>query len=510
MNIKAISSRFVLILFFVGTYSLKAQNTFQHSYGTATDETPMSFIQTLDKGFFMLGSTSGGLEYMVKTDSLGNKVWSKEFSIGISSYTPGSFIQTKDSGYLVCNSYNSSVFKTDQFGNMQWARTFSVSSVKAIEVNGGYIIGGGGRSIMKIDTLGNTVWVSNTLANYDIVLDFTFSNYDSCFYVFSASGRITKLNKNGIGIWAKYLYINNIKYTNSGGVQNITTFPGGKLLGILLGYPSNRVIAFDTCGTLHWNLTPKTPIDTWVCNMNNNNLLFAMPDSDNYYLPGGIGNCYLFKTDTTGTIKWSRKIGGPKTGIPVGIIQTKDHGIAILSSTQNYTAGADDFYLLKTDSVGKSTCNSDTITINNLISLNIKLDTCNYPFIAGKTPTDSVIFLAPNSIKDTSLNTCLCYPPHASFSYIQYTGWLLDSSTWATKWYWSFGNGTYDSTQISPQLSYSDTGKYTVCLIVKNSCGTDTNCQNIDYQLPTLGLPNIANINKTTVFPNPFTFTSTV
>ncbi|MGB9153537.1 MAG: PKD domain-containing protein, partial [Alphaproteobacteria bacterium] len=141
----------------------------------------------------------------------------------------------------------------------------------------------------------------------------------------------------------------------------------------------------------------------------------------------------------------------------------------------------------------------------------ISLDTCNYPYNKINVPSP---FLTPNStglIKDSSFNSCLCYTPQADFYYYSSVALFSDSSKWATHWYWSFGDGTYDSIQISPFHYYKDTGTYNVCLIVKNSCGRDSICKTIDYpNILTVGINTISDNNKTVVFPNPFTTSSTI
>ncbi|HWY97935.1 MAG TPA: T9SS type A sorting domain-containing protein, partial [Bacteroidia bacterium] len=202
-------------------------------------------------------------------------------------------------------------------------------------------------------------------------------------------------------------------------------------------------------------------------------------------------------------IKWLERIGGQKTAYPAGVLQTSDGGIAVFGGTQNYSAGADDFYLIKTDSIGNNSCNQDTFSVKKLITIAVSLDTCSNCFINAPNPKFKSIIITANNIKDSSFNDCSCYPPHANFYYRPKGYGIQDSSTWATHWYWSFGDGTQDSISISPVHIYKDTGAYTVCLKVKNACGMDSVCKLIDYQISTVSINNITNDNAISIYPNP-------
>jgi len=73
-----------------------------------------------------------------------------------------------------------------------------------------------------------------------------------------------------------------------------------------------------------------------------------------------------------------------------------------------------------------------------------------------------------------------CDPPVAGFSYttlipvVNFT----DTSNSAYSWFWDFGDGYFSDLQ-NPQHEYTIQGIYTVCLIVNDSCGSDTACKEI-------------------------------
>ncbi len=169
-----------------------------------------SLQQTSDRGYIFGGwsmsdsggdktqNTFGGMNpdyWIVKSDSLGNKLWDKDFGGSLSDYL-SSIIQTKDGGYLLGGISSSGIsgdktqaswgqedywiIKTDALGNKQWDKDFGGTNFDRLHSlrqtsDGGYILGGDSFSgisgdktessrgsddywIVKIDSLGNKEW----------------------------------------------------------------------------------------------------------------------------------------------------------------------------------------------------------------------------------------------------------------------------------------------------------------------------------------------------------------
>lgn len=71
--------------------------------------------------------------------------------------------------------------------------------------------------------------------------------------------------------------------------------------------------------------------------------------------------------------------------------------------------------------------------------------------------------------------------PTAAFTYSQSgsTFNFTDASVNPVSWYWTFGDGGFSTVQ-NPQHTYSQSGVFTVTLIVANGCGSDTSVQTIN------------------------------
>jgi len=142
-----------------------------------------SLVQTADGGYALVGNSFSSFgEYddflLIKTDSYGNREWSKLYDN--SEHESGSgLVQTFDGGFvLVSKTYSFGersdiwVIKTDESGNMEWNRTYGdsrmVSVTSFIQLSDGSFILAGGTDtfgdggadfyLTKIDNNGNIEW----------------------------------------------------------------------------------------------------------------------------------------------------------------------------------------------------------------------------------------------------------------------------------------------------------------------------------------------------------------
>jgi hypothetical protein len=152
------------------------------TYGGASHDQAWSVQQTLDKGYIVAGRTmsfgAGGYDYyLIKTDSLGDTLWTKTYG-GLEHDYAYSVQQTTDSGYIVVGytwSYGAGVndvylIKTDSSGDTLWTKVYGGASVDigySVQqtIDGGYIIvgvtasyGNGMIYCLKTDQNGDTLW----------------------------------------------------------------------------------------------------------------------------------------------------------------------------------------------------------------------------------------------------------------------------------------------------------------------------------------------------------------
>ncbi|MFH2032041.1 MAG: T9SS type A sorting domain-containing protein [Bacteroidota bacterium] len=119
--------------------------------------------------------------WLVKFNSLGASLWSKEFDMGFNIHEyPAKVIQTSDSGFVVAGNINFQfaspwhdllLFKTDKSGNFLWKKIYGGAgydnAADIIQLNdGGFIISGKYRKsdgngqlwLLRTDQYGDTLW----------------------------------------------------------------------------------------------------------------------------------------------------------------------------------------------------------------------------------------------------------------------------------------------------------------------------------------------------------------
>lgn len=173
---------------FLKKISVDGQVEWTGVYGGTKHAYAYSLIKTSDGGFALAGKThhlseSGTHMYLVKTDTSGNREWSKTYE-GIMyrngtgtrqteyySYEAVYLVETSDGGYLLAGyryiSFDSIciqipnfwLVKTDENGTMLWEQTYGAGSCKAVveTSDGGYLLLGSDVLIMTDDS-GNVQW----------------------------------------------------------------------------------------------------------------------------------------------------------------------------------------------------------------------------------------------------------------------------------------------------------------------------------------------------------------
>jgi len=171
-------------VYLIRTNGLNVSPRRTKTFGGIGDDCAYSLQITDDGGYIICGYTdsygSGGTDvYLIKTDSLGDTLWTKTFG-GTDDDCGYSVETTSDGGYIICG-YTESfgaggrdvyLIKTNSSGDLLWAKTFGGAgtdwgaSVKQTK-DEGYIITGETSFdqesstdiyLLKIDSIGDTLW----------------------------------------------------------------------------------------------------------------------------------------------------------------------------------------------------------------------------------------------------------------------------------------------------------------------------------------------------------------
>ncbi len=326
-----------------------------------------SLQQTSDGGYILGGASLSGISgdktqptwgaydyWILKTDSLGNKQWDKNFG-GTDYDILYSLQQTNDGGYILGGAslsgmsgdktqpswgdYDYWIIKTDSLGNKQWDKDFGgidddyLYSLQQTS-DGGYILGGYSRSgisgdktqpswgtddywIIKIDSLGNKQWDKDFGGTSYDILSYLKQTIDKGFILGgrSASGIsgdktqpswgdfdnwIVKTDSLGIKQWDKDFggtdvedALGNISETADGGYlfagNSYSNISGNKTENNL-GLEQTWVVKTDSLGIKEWDKTLLT--------LGHDETGFAIQTKD---------GCYIMGNETDGGI------GGDKT-----------------------------------------------------------------------------------------------------------------------------------------------------------------------------------------------------
>lgn len=339
---------------------------------------PKDIKQTNTGGYIIAGGTSNlgsnPSAYLIKTDSLGNTIWSKKFQTNAG--TGYSVVVSNDGGFVLAGESFSGVYivKTDSSGNHIWSKQIKETAGSSVmwgqsidnTFDGGYIIGGMRSTssgvpsdffLMKFDGTGNVVWTKT----YNIDNEWAYC--------------VKETNDNGFVITGFF--------ANGGGSKDIL------------------VIKTDPIGNPIWTRTYggfakdvgeyiEPTLDGGYC---------IIGSTQSF---GTSEELYLVKIDSLGTVVWSKAYGGSNAETGYCLKQTSDNGYALVGLTLSFSSlpGYRNTYFIKTDSLGNSLCyENDIATIT---------DTLN-PVVAS-------IFPPSTTMSD------------GAFSIANYTGYLSDTT----------------------------------------------------------------------------------
>jgi hypothetical protein len=352
------------------------------TYGGANIDAAWSMIQTSDGGYALAGYTesfgAGGQDFwLVKTDSVGNMVWSQTYG-GANNDEAFSVIQTSDGGYALAG-YTESfgaggqdfwLVKTDSFGNMVWNQTYGgANNDEAWSViqtsDGGYALAGVitlpdwsyDFLLIKIDSVGNIIWGKIYGGAYG---DWALSMIQTSDGGYALAGYTQSFGAGGQDFWlVKTDSVGNMVWSQTyGGANNdkawsvIQTSDGGyALAGMTKSFGAGGqdfwLVKTDSVGNMVWNKTYGGASDDWAFSViQTNDGGYALAGLTQSFGAGG-QDSWLIKTDSAGNMVWSQTYGGASGDAAFSVIQTSDGGYALAGGTASFGAGMVDFWLVK-------------------------------------------------------------------------------------------------------------------------------------------------------------------
>jgi len=518
-----------------GFSQLQGNSGFLRRYQGNVPSSGISLV-ALPNGDFLLAGFKGysdftGIINIIRTDSLGRIIWTKDYQGLLTDYdyvggaynTEGpDMVLTTDNNVLIC----SPVVVKHTFPHISFT--------------------GDGTWLLKIDYNGNIIWSNSYLIDNDgtnsapvmepgsITRDpkggFLIAGVvNSGFY-----DMITKVNDSGKVLWSKSYQS---KSGNSNGPGNfpgiIPSIRGGYLIGGGISYSASKsgtyyqVMKTDSNGKIEWDVNYGTS--------NNENIysILEMPDKSIYVFGYNYTSSYnstIQKLDSSGHILWSKKYSLNSTDINFGLaiydykdkifdipvysdlgtgliridtsgkvilkkifqsypypyylstthnfIQLPSGGFGLLSNyaSQKQGGGPEDLFFIKTDknfNTGPQKCLDTSATVG-IANYEISYNAYN----SMVSVNENVIVVDTNlKVSQGNFNNIILCPPFlvnfnktylCTGSEIQF----LDSSYYdPISWNWNFGDGSASTVQ-NPVHQYNASGTYKVTLTASN--GTDT------------------------------------
>lgn len=416
---------FILIFLIITAKVADAQIMFQQQYGGTSSDQGTCVQQTTDNGYIITGGSfsfgNGSNDvYLIKTDTNGDTLWAKtyggnDWDIGIS------VIQTYDGGFIISGQTSSFgngssdvyLIRTNDIGDTLWTKTFGGTQDEAgnsiIEnTDGSFIIVGSTLSfttgfsaayIIKVDPNGNLIWaksyekLDNSSAS-DVKKNenngYVVAGYSGSLQSFQSLFYLIKINENGDTIWTKtYSWLNG----NIDGASIMITPDFGYVLSGSIKYPNGEsdlcLMKTDTNGNQIWFKTYGGigyQAGGKSCRTNDEGfVLTGLNDLDgkdnefSYYSNGVFtcksinklvtnGDLYIIKINSNGDSVWSRNYGENGNDFGNSINLTNDNGFIICGGIAN--GNNQNVFLVKTNDIGFSDINKNSVNDNFLISPN--------------------------------------------------------------------------------------------------------------------------------------------
>jgi|GEM_PF-5522952 len=324
--------------------------------------------QTFDGGYIFSGTYYYEWYFLLKTDQFGDTLWTRYFHCGGYTY---SCAQTADSGFILAGGDGGIpetmiIIKTDSLGNTEWSKQFlDVTALTKDRVysitqtaDGGYIFGGEQKNsvtqisstfLVRTNAMGDTLWTrgfNNTSDPFERG-NFVIQTHDGGFVLgmtnYFGGVKLLKTGANGDTLWTKGFSI-----SSGNEVLSVIETPDNGFL--VSGYGIGIFfLKTDSTGNTQWTKTYSGPGQTEGGRarqtFDGGFIVIGytiVHDSINHFYN------YTVKTDANGDTLWTRMQQTPSVG--EDIEQTADSGYISIGDI----TGA---VLVKSDEAGYNYCN---------------------------------------------------------------------------------------------------------------------------------------------------------
>ena len=384
----------ILILSCIAINHCFSQSQWQIKIGGTNYYNANSIKRTLDYGYILAGETflwnsNSYSLFIVKLNSISTLQWTR--TIGGPGYNKAnSIIQTSDHGFAVAGftafgagNEDMYIVKLDSNGSFQWNKAIGGTGddyVKAViqTTDGGYVLVGHtlsfglGIYIVKLDATGTIQWTKTMGIGSADIGNSIIQTKNNGYVIAGSTGSygtgsphmyIIKLDSNWIIEWSRtvggssgeYAY-SIIQTVDSGYVAAGDTFFGA-------GYFDMYLAKLSSSGSLQWTRTiggNRNDVAYSIIQTLDSGVIAAGRTES--FGAGDPGDMYIVKLNSNGILEWSKSIGGPNGETAYSIVQSSDSGYVITGNTYSFGAYVYDLYTVKIDKNGNSCGNSSSLT----------------------------------------------------------------------------------------------------------------------------------------------------
>jgi predicted secreted protein len=360
------------------------------TFGGPGSDGCQSIRQTSDGGYVLAGFTSsfgaGGYDFwLVKTDALGTPIFSRTYG-GTSDDICWAVLQTEDGGYLL-GGYSASLasgwggwlVKTNAIGDTLWTRGYGSSHIRyccydVVQTpDGGYLLAGCSQTttnldgwVVKTDANGNGVWSHSwggpeTERFYHITPtqdgNYVLTGMTNSYGAGGVDAWMVKMSSNGDSLWSRTYGTADLEECHAASQR-----PNGNFL--LGGFEEG--VSYQPCYLVETDGNGQLLSQWMFGELANNGLIFAEQDFDGGiiaagnvgYLGSGASDFAMFKVDegvhvhTFGGVSWESCACAQRTA---------DGGFVLAGTTESFGMGLMDMWMVKTTS---ETSVDERVTVN--------------------------------------------------------------------------------------------------------------------------------------------------